>query len=133
MTLIAEVFPKLRTPKNIVRSMPKNSRFRGSVQKEDGKCTQTIFKIEGQLLYHIDWSLWRQLFYKKCLLLICRISTLFPNTLREDGKYSLVDRDDLKQPIQMQLSPKQNTFFHFFSLFLKVRFNLENFQKKWFS
>ena len=54
MTLIAEVFPKLRTPKNIVRSMPKNSRFRGSVQKQDGKCAQSIFKIEGQLLYHID-------------------------------------------------------------------------------
>ena len=29
MTLIADVFPKLPTPKNLVRSMPKKSRFRG--------------------------------------------------------------------------------------------------------
>ena len=33
MTVIADVFPKLRTPKNMVRSMPKNSRFAGSVEK----------------------------------------------------------------------------------------------------
>ena len=28
MTLIADIFPKLRTQKNLVRSMPKNSRFK---------------------------------------------------------------------------------------------------------
>ena len=28
MTLTADVFPKLRTPKNMVRSMPKKSHFR---------------------------------------------------------------------------------------------------------
>ena len=30
MTLIADLLPKLRTPKIMVRSMPKKSRFRGS-------------------------------------------------------------------------------------------------------
>ena len=34
MTLIADVLPKLRTPKNMVRSMPKKSRFRGSYKKQ---------------------------------------------------------------------------------------------------
>ena len=34
MTLIADVFPKFFTPKNMVRSMPKKSRLRGSVEKE---------------------------------------------------------------------------------------------------
>ena len=32
MTLITDVFRKLRTPKNMVRSMPKKSRFRVSVK-----------------------------------------------------------------------------------------------------
>ena len=47
MTLIADVFPKLRTPKNIGRSMPKKARFRGSYKKQHGKRAQTLFKIEG--------------------------------------------------------------------------------------
>ena len=49
MTLIADVFPKLRTPKNIVRSMPKKSRFRGSYKKQHGKRAQTLLKFEGDL------------------------------------------------------------------------------------
>ena len=49
MTLIADVFPKLPTPKNMVRSMPKKSRFRGSYKKQHGKRAQTLFKFEGHL------------------------------------------------------------------------------------
>ena len=52
MTLIANVFHKLRTPKNTVIAMPKKSLFRRSVEKEHGKCAQTLFKVEGQHLYH---------------------------------------------------------------------------------
>ena len=32
-TLTADVFLNLRTPKNVARKMPKNSRFRGPVDK----------------------------------------------------------------------------------------------------
>ena len=130
MTLIADVFPKLRTPKNMVRSIPKKSRLRGSVEKQHGKCAQTLFKFEGHLLYHIYWSLRRQLSYKKSLLVICKISKQFPNTLSANGKYFLLDRDKLTQRIQMQLSQKQKTFSLFFSSFLKSSLNLEHFQKK---
>ena len=130
MTLIADVFPKLRTPKNIVISMPKKSRFRGSVKKQHGKCAKTFFKIEGHLLYHIYWSMRRQLCYKKPLLVICKILKLFPNTLSAYGKYSLFHKDNLTQRIKMQLSRKQKTVSQFFSSFLKFGLNLEHFQKK---
>ena len=53
MTLITDVFRKLRTPKDMVTSMPKKSVFRRSVEKEHGKCPQTLFKFEGQRLYYI--------------------------------------------------------------------------------
>ena len=53
MTFIADVFPKLRTPENIVRSMPKKSRFIASVEKQHGKCARTYFRFEGKPLYHI--------------------------------------------------------------------------------
>ena len=130
MTPIADVFAKLRTLKNLVRSMSKKSCFRGSFEKQHGKCAQTLLKCQGQLPYHIYWSLWTQLSNKKSLLVICKISRLFPNTLSADGKYSLLNRNNLTQPIQMQLSRKQKTFSDFFSAFLKSSLNLERFFKK---
>ena len=123
MTLIAEVFPKLRTQENLVTSMPKKSRFKGSFKKQHGKCAQTLLKCQGQLLYHIYRSLLRQLSYKKSVLVICKIPRLFINTLSADGKNSLLNRDNLTQPIQMQLSGKQKTFSEFFAAFLKSRLN----------
>ena len=58
------------------------------------------------------------------------LSKLFPNTLSADGKYSLLNRDNLTQPIQMQLSRKQKTFCDCLSAFLKSRLNFEHFFKK---
>ena len=55
---------------------------------------------------------------------------MFPNTLGGDGKYFLLDRENLMQPIQMELSRKQKTFSKCFSSFWKPSFNLEHFQKK---
>ena len=130
MTLIAEVFPNLRSPKNKVKSVSIKSRFKGSFKKQHGKSAQTLFKFAWQNLYHIYWSLWRQLTFKKFLLVIWKISRLFPNTLSADGKYSLLNRDNLTQPIQMQLSRKQKTFSDFFSAFLKSSLNFEHFLKK---
>ena len=54
----------------------------------------------------------------------------FPNTLRADGKYSLLDRVNLTQRIKMLFSRKQKTFSEFFSSLLKSGLNLEHFQKK---
>ena len=128
ITLIAEVFPKLRTSKNLVRSISKKSRFKGSFGKEHGKRAQTMLKFEWKHLYHIYWSLWRQLTWEKSLLVICKVSRLFPNTLSPNGKYSLLNRDNLTQAIQMQLSQKKKTFSNFVAAFLKSSLNFEPFQ-----
>ena len=47
-----------------------------------------------------------------------------------DAKYSPLNRDNLTQPIQMQLSRKQKNFSNFFSTFLKSSLNFERFFKK---
>ena len=130
MTVIADVFPKFRTLKNMVTSMSKKSRFKGSFGKQHGKRAQTLLKFAWQYLYDNYWLLWRQLCYKKSLLVICKISRLFPNTLSADGKYSLLNTDNLTQPIQMQLSQKEKTFSNFFSAFLKSSLNFDHFLKK---
>ena len=46
-----------------------------------------------------------------------------------DDKYSLLNRDILTQPIQIQISQKEKTFLNFFSPFLKSIWNFEHFQK----
>ena len=53
---------------------------------------------------------------------------MFVKILTADDKYSVLNRDNLRQPIQMQLSQKEKTFSEFVSAFLKARLNFEYFQ-----
>ena len=46
LTLVANVFPKLRTPKNAVRKISKNCRFRLPFDKQNGKRAHTVIKSE---------------------------------------------------------------------------------------
>ena len=55
---------------------------------------------------------------------------LFVNKLTPDDKYSLLNRDKVKQPIQILLSEKQKSFSEFFSSFLKSTLNFQHFRKK---
>ena len=52
-------------------------------------------------------------------------------TLTVDDKYSLLNRDNLTKPIQIQLSEKQKAFLQFFFFpFLKFRLHFEHFPKR---
>ena len=53
------------------------------------------------------------------MLVLCKLSGLFLNTLTDHDKYSLLYGDKLTQPIQILLSQKQKTFSQFGSAFLK--------------
>ena len=64
------------------------------------------------------------------MLVLCKILGLFVNTLTDDGKDSLLYRDNLTQQIQILLSQKQKTFSQLFSEILKSTLNFEHFQKK---
>ena len=46
MTFIADLFPKLRTPKNVVRYMSKKSRFKGPFDRQHSKRVQTLLQSE---------------------------------------------------------------------------------------
>ena len=183
MTLIADAFPKLRSPKILVKQMSQKSRDHLT---SNGKADQTLLRSERQKLYHIYWSLSGQLSWKKSILVICKVLTMFINKLTPDDKcfllnvdnlrqpvhiqlsgktkqflkvflklrwkksllvickilglfvnilndshkYSLLNRENLKEPIQLQLSQKQNIFSQFVAAFLKCRLNLEHLQKR---
>ena len=56
---------------------------------------------------------------------------MFVNILTADGKYSLLNRDNLRQQIEMQLSQKQKKhFLIFFSAFFKCSLNFEHLEKE---
>ena len=63
------------------------------------------------------------------MLVLCKILRLFVNTLTPDGKYRLLNRYKLTQPLQILLCQKQKTFSQYFSEFLKSTLNFEHFEK----
>ena len=130
MTIIANVFPTLRTPKNVVGEMSKKCRFTLPFNRQHGKGAQTPLKSERRDLYHIYWSLQRQMSLKESLLVIWKILRLFFNTFTADDKYSLLSRENLMQPIQMQLLQKQEAFSELFATFSKSRLKFRTFSKK---
>ena len=52
-------------------------------------------------------------------LVICEMLGMFPNTLTPHGKLSFCNSQNLLQPIQIQLSQKQETCSQCFAKFLK--------------
>ena len=58
------------------------------------------------------------------------ILRLFVHSLTADDKYSLLNRGNLTQYIQMHLSQKQKLFSQLFCVFLKCTLNFEHFHKK---
>ena len=46
MTLVAYVFPEITAPKNMVRKMAKKPFFRGPLDRQCGKCIETLLQSE---------------------------------------------------------------------------------------
>ena len=61
--------------------------------------------------------------------MIYKIVRLFVNALTAIDKHYLLNRDNLRKPMQMQLSQKQKLFFNFFFEFSKSILNHKYFSK----
>ena len=68
--------------------------------------------------------------WKESLLVTCEILRLFVNTLTTDDKYSLLNRGNLMQHIQMHLSQKQKAFSQLYWAYFKSTLNFEHFEKR---
>ena len=62
--------------------------------------------------------------------MIHKILGLFLNTLTVDDKHYMLNRDNLTQPIQLQLSQKQKTVSRGFFPFLKSILNYKHMPKE---
>ena len=61
---------------------------------------------------------------------MCKTLSLCVNTLTPDNKYSHVNRENLRQPIEMQLSQKNKAVSQIFFALSKSKLNFDDFQKK---
>ena len=59
MTLIADLFPKLRTPENVVRYMSKKSSFKGPFARQHVKRVQTLLHIWRTALLPYLLIIWK--------------------------------------------------------------------------
>ena len=68
--------------------------------------------------------------FEKVSFLIQKILRLSVNPLTAHDKHYLLNRENLTQRIQIQLSQKQKYFSHFFLAFLKSTLNFKHLPKK---
>ena len=71
-----------------------------------------------------------KLYWKKSLLVIDKMLWLFVNTLIVYDEHYLLNRDNLKQQIQMRLSEKQKTVSEYFFAVLKSILNFKHLPNK---
>ena len=64
-------------------------------------------------------------------LVLGQILGIFVITLTADGKYTVEHCENLKLPIQMQLSEKRKTLSQFFIPFLRSTSNFKHFETKY--
>ena len=107
--------------------MSKKPGLREPFDKQHGKSAQAMLKSASHHLNPIHWSMPSHLSWKTSLFLTCQILGLLVNTLAADGKYPVLNRDNLTIPTQMQLSQKQKAFDQFFAACLKSTRNFRYF------
>ena len=107
--------------------MSKKSRYRRPFVKYHGRRAETVLKSELQHLYHIYWSLWRKISWKKSLSVIWKILGLFVNPLTADDKFSLLNSANLLQHSSDAIILEKNLFLTFFLNFRNLHLILSIF------
>ena len=104
MTVIANVFPKFLTDKDLVKKLSQNCRFRKSFDSQHVEVSQTLVKAAWEIFYHILWLLWEETNWKISPLLNFETLLVLVNTLTADKDYPLGHSGDFQFRNQMQLS-----------------------------
>ena len=95
MIVIANVFLRLQTVKDLVKSLYKDRRFRTSFGNQHVKWFQTLVKSAWEHFYHIFWSLLEKMNFKISRLLNFEILVVFVSTLTANENYPFGHSGDL--------------------------------------
>ena len=131
MIVIANLFPKLQTVKNLVRTLPKKSRFRTRFESQHVKASQILTKSPWEPFYPVFFIILRAVELENVPLELDEILGVFVNTLSADDKYPVQDCQNLPLPIPMQFSEKRKTFSECFAKLLECTSNFKHFQRKY--
>ena len=99
--LIANVFPKLQTVKNVVRPLCKKRHFGTRFHTHHDKVSQILAKSPSENFYHLSSSFSAKLIWKMSPLVLGEIFGVFVDTFPADGKYPVEHYENLQLPIQM--------------------------------
>ena len=95
MNLIAYIYPKLLTPKDVVTWISKRLRFKTPLESQRVKGSKTLLKFAWKLFYPKVSSLWEKLSWKTSLTHIQNLNNV--DTMIANDKYSLNYRETLPQ------------------------------------
>ena len=130
MIVIATLFRKLKTVKDLVGPLFKKHRFRNSFDNQYVKESQSLVKSAWEHFHHIFSSLSETLILKISHLVISSILGLFRNTLTANDNYPVEDSVNFLSPIRMEFYLKSTIFSDFFVSFLESTSNFKHFEKK---
>ena len=130
MMVLANVFPKLQTVKNLARTLFKRCCFRERFDTEHVKASQILAKSPWVCFFHVFSTFSEKLIWKMSPLVLRQISGVFVNTLTGNDKYPVQDSENLPLPIQPQFSQKRKNFSEFFVPFLESASNFKYFIRK---
>ena len=91
MIVIANLFPKLQTVKDLAKPLYKKPRFRTPFDSQHVEGYQTLAKSASEHFYQIFSSLLQKFIWKISPLVIYKILGMFGNTLNANGKYRIQD------------------------------------------
>ena len=102
--VIANVFNKLQTLKDLIRALSKKGRFRTSCESQHVKGSQRVLKSSSEHFHQNFPLLWEEMICRIPPLLKHEILGVFLNRLTAEDKYPLPDCENLLFPIQRQSS-----------------------------
>ena len=97
--VMAIVFPKLQTVKDLVRPFSKKCSFRTSFDSQHVKQSQTLVKSAWEHFDNLFSWVWAQMSWKTYPLLKFEMIGVFLNTLTPDYKYPVQKCENLQFPI----------------------------------
>ena len=130
MILIANVFPKLQTVKNLFRTPSKRCCFRACFDSQHGKASQILAKSPWERFYHVLLSFSRKLIGKMAPLVLREIIRVFFNTLTGGGKYPVQDCQCMPLPFKCNYLKNEKLFLHFLFHFWNLHLILNNLKQK---
>ena len=130
MIVIPNLFPKLKTAKNVVRALSKKRCFRTRFDIQHVKASQIPAKSPLESFHHVFSSFSGKLIRKIFSLELDEILGVFFNRLTADDKYPLQVCQNLPLSIQTKLSEKRKTYSEYFVPFPESISNFKHFEQK---